>query len=345
MKAFITGSAGFIGFHIANRLLARGVHVAGFDGMTSGDDAQMKAMRLAILSAQPNYTHFAGMLEDAGALRRAVEDFAPDIVIHLAASAGIRESTDNPDSFISANVIGTFNLLDVIKDFPIRHLLLASSSSVYGANAKIPFTEADHTDEPLSVYAATKKSMEVMAHSYSHLWRMPTTIFRFFTVYGPYGRTNMAIFRFVDAIANDRPIDIYGTGAMCRDFTYIDDLVEAVDRLIKIAPVEESRVKVNGIVDTLSSNAPYRIVNIGGGDPASLRELVALIESALGKRAIRRYLDMQLGDVPYTRASPALLKALVGPLSMTPLDMGIERFVAWYRSTMAGHGEALRRFA
>uniref|UniRef100_UPI0026377137 NAD-dependent epimerase/dehydratase family protein n=1 Tax=uncultured Rhizobium sp. TaxID=155567 RepID=UPI0026377137 len=328
MKVFVTGSAGFIGFHIAKRFLQKGLPVAGYDGVTPGQDAYLKSMRLAQLAAYPRYVHTDGMLEDATALRRALEAFAPDIVIHLAGSAGVRDSLENPWPFVSGNINGTFNLLEIARDLPIRHLLMASSSSVYGANLK--FAEADHTDEPITVYAATKKSMEVMAHAYAHLWRIPITAMRFFTVYGPYGRSNMAIYRFVEAIARDRPIDIYGTGVMCRDFTYIDDLVEAVDRLALVPPQPETRVHAGGVIDTLSSHAPFRIVNIGSGDPATLMELVAVIEQCLGKPAIRRYLDMQTGDVPYTCASTALLNALVGPLTMTPLRSGIEQFVRWY---------------
>jgi len=328
MRFFITGTAGFIGFHLAKRLLDEGHEVHGFDGMTPYYDVMLKLSRLEILNACPAYEHTEAMLEDTEALTGAATAFRPDVIIHLAAQAGVRYSLENPRAYIDSNMVGTFNLLEVARELKPRHLLLASSSSVYGANAKAPFEETDRTDEPLTLYAASKKALEVMAHTYAHLWKIPTTAFRFFTVYGPYGRPDMALFKFVEAGDRDMPIDVYGEGRQERDFTYIDDLIEAVVRLVPVAPDETNRVEG----DTLSRQGPFRVVNIGGGQPVGLLPFIDCIEQAIGKPLQRNLLPMQKGDVPRTYASPALLQRLTGFLPATPIAKGVQAFIDWYRA-------------
>lgn len=331
MRILITGTAGFIGFHLAQRLLEAGHDVVGYDGMTPYYDVRLKAARHAILSAFPAFHAVVGQLEDAAALRAAAEVARPEIIVHLAAQAGVRYSLENPKAYVDSNLVGTWNVLEIAREWQVQHLLSASSSSVYGAAEIVPFAEADRTDEPLTLYAATKKAGEVMAHSYAHLWKIPTTAFRFFTVYGPWGRPDMALFKFVAAILKGEPIDIYGEGRMRRDFTYIDDLVEAVTRLIPIAPGPGNRVEAPGVNDTLSREGPFRVVNIGGGQPVGLLPFIDTVESALGRPAIRRLLPMQKGDVPQTYASPALLQALTGYVPHTRVEDGVKAFVAWYR--------------
>ncbi|RVI59873.1 NAD-dependent epimerase/dehydratase family protein, partial [Sinorhizobium medicae] len=242
MRYLITGTAGFIGFHVAKRLIDEGHFVVGFDGMTPYYDVTLKERRQAILQRSNGFKAVRAMLEDRAALDRAAELAEPEVIIHLAAQAGVRYSLENPKAYVDSNLVGSWNMLELAKAIAPKHLMLASTSSIYGANEKIPFAEADRADEPMTLYAATKKSMELMAHSYAHLYEVPTTAFRFFTVYGPWGRPDMALFKFVDAIHNGRPIDIYGEGRMSRDFTYIDDLVESIVRLSHIAPAEENRV-------------------------------------------------------------------------------------------------------
>jgi UDP-glucuronate 4-epimerase len=327
MRFLVTGTAGFIGFHLARRLIADGHVVIGFDGMTPYYDVALKQARHAILARANGFTGVVGMLEDAAALRRAADLAAPDVVVHLAAQAGVRYAMENPAAYISSNLAGSWAVIDLARTLSVKHLLLASTSSIYGANAKVPFAETDRADEPLSLYAATKKGMEAMAHSQAHLHRLPTTALRFFTAYGPWGRPDMALFRFVEAILADRPIEIYGEGRMRRDFTFIDDLIEAIVRLIPIAPDEGNRVAG----DSLSAEAPFRVVNIGGGQATELLDLVAAVERSLGKRATRKLLPMQPGDVPRTHASSDLLKALTGYRPHTPVEAGVQAFVDWYR--------------
>jgi len=331
MRLLITGSAGFIGFHLTRRLLADGHTVVGYDGMTPYYDVRLKQARLEILRAQPGFTPVTAMLEEAGALMRAADLAAPDVIVHLAAQAGVRYSLENPRAYIDANLIGSWNVLDVARAVRPKHLVAASTSSVYGANLRVPFAETDRADEPLSLYAATKKGMEAMAHAYAHLHRLPTTMLRFFTVYGPWGRPDMALFKFVDAITAGRPIEVYGHGKPQRDFTYIDDLTEAIVRLIAIVPDEANRVMRPGVTDSLSLQAPFRVVNIAGGQPVVLDELIAAVEAALGRKAQRTLLPMQPGDVPVTHASPALLEALTGFKPGTTIAEGVQAFVAWYR--------------
>ncbi len=327
MKYFVTGSAGFIGYHIAARLLADGHSVTGYDGLTSYYDPALKAARHDILAAHPAFTPVIAMLEDKPALDRAMNEVAPDIVIHLAAQAGVRYSLEAPADYASANVVGSLNVLEAARRLKPKHLLLASTSSIYGMSPDLPWHETARADAPVSLYAATKKSMELIGHSYAHLFGIPTTAFRFFTVYGPWGRPDMALFRFFDAIAAGRPIDVYGEGRMARDFTYVDDLVEAVLRLADIAPAAGTPA-VSG--DSVSPVAPFRVVNIGAGKPAGLVEFIDLIEDIVGKPATRNLLPMQPGDVPVTYASSDLLGALTGYRPATPLAEGIRRFAEWY---------------
>ncbi len=331
MRYLITGTAGFIGFHLAKRLLDDGHFVVGFDGMTPYYDIKLKEKRVAILSRSNGFKAVTGMLEDQEALEKAAELAEPEVIIHLAAQAGVRYSLENPRSYIDSNVVGSFNVLDLAKRLRPKHLLLASTSSVYGANEKIPFAEADKADEQMTIYAATKKSMELMAHSYAHLFRVPTTAFRFFTVYGPWGRPDMALFKFVDAIRDDRAIDIYGQGQMSRDFTYVDDLVEGIIRLCNVIPSEDNRVSPEIVEDSLSKDAPFRVVNIGGGQPVELLKFVEIIELAMGKPAIRNMLPMQPGDVCRTYAAADLLEALTGFRPAIGVEEGVRRFVEWHQ--------------
>jgi UDP-glucuronate 4-epimerase len=330
MRYLITGTAGFIGFHLARRLLDEGHFVVGFDGMTPYYDVKLKERRIAILSRSNGFKAVTGMLEDKAALDAAAELAEPEVIVHLAAQAGVRYSLENPKSYVDSNVTGSFNVLELARALQPKHLLLASTSSVYGANEKIPFAESDKADEQMTIYAATKKSMELMAHSYAHLFGVPTTAFRFFTVYGPWGRPDMALFKFVDSMRHDRPIDIYGQGQMSRDFTYIDDLVEGIVRLCGVIPSEDNRVAPDKAIDTLSKQAPFRVVNVGGGQPVELMQFVETIEKALGKPAIRNMLPMQPGDVHRTYAVPDLLVALTGFRPGIGVDEGVRRFVEWY---------------
>jgi len=335
MRFFITGTAGFIGFHLAKRLLDDGHVVHGYDGMTKYYDLSLKNARLDILKAYPEYVHTEAMLEEMDALSKAAGACSPDIIVHLAAQAGVRYSLENPRAYVKSNLEGSFNVLEVARELRPQHLLLASTSSVYGANKKVPFEESDKTDEPMTLYAATKKSMEVMAHSYAHLWQIPTTAFRFFTVYGPFGRPDMALFKFVAAAANGEPIDVYGMGQQERDFTYIDDLVEAIVRLVPLVPSENNRVSDGDFTDTLSPLGPFRVVNLGGGQPVGLMPFVETVELALGTPLQKNMLPMQKGDVPRTYASPKLLRALTGFVPSIDVTTGVQAFVKWFKSFKA----------
>ncbi|CAN7313890.1 NAD-dependent epimerase [Rhizobium sp. LjRoot98] len=335
MRYLITGTAGFIGFHLAKRLLDDGHFVTGFDGMTPYYDVRLKERRHAILARSNGFRPVIGMLEDKAALDQAAEIGEPDVIVHLAAQAGVRYSLENPKAYVDSNLIGSWNMLELAKAVQPKHLLLASTSSIYGSNEKIPFAETDRADEPMTLYAATKKSGELMAHSYAHLYKVPTTAFRFFTVYGPWGRPDMALFKFVDSILNGRPIEIYGEGRMSRDFTYIDDLVEGIVRLMGVVPSEENRVEE---IDTLSRHAPFRVVNVGGGQPVELMRFVETVEAAVGRPAIRSMLPMQQGDVPRTFAAPDLLNSLTGFTPSISVEEGVRRFVEWYRAEMAAAG-------
>ncbi len=328
MRVFVTGAAGFIGFHVARRLLAEGHAVAGYDGMTSYYDVELKRGRLAQLTRQSRFSFTEGKLEDRTLLGEALAAADADIVIHLAAQAGVRYALEAPDAYLQSNVTGTFNLLELLKSAPPQHLLFASSSSVYGGNRAAISSETDRTDYPMSLYAATKKAGEALCHSYSHLFDIPTTALRFFTVYGPWGRPDMALFKFVRAILDDQPIEIYGEGRMRRDFTYVDDLVDAVLGLIEVGPGAEAA----SARDSLSPVAPYRVVNLAGGRPVGLMDYVAAIEAALGRTARKVMLPMQPGDVVDTHASPELLHQLAGFVPKVGVSDGVRRFVEWYRA-------------
>ncbi|MCW4116972.1 NAD-dependent epimerase/dehydratase family protein [Aurantimonas sp. MSK8Z-1] len=335
MRCLVTGSAGFIGFHLARRLLQDGHEVIGFDGLTPYYDVQLKEARHAALAQFPSFRPVIGQLEDLAALDAAEAHGPFDVIVHLAAQAGVRYSLDNPRAYVDSNLTGTFNLLEVARRAPPRHLLLASTSSVYGANARVPFRETDRADEPLTLYAASKKATEAMAHSYAHLHAIPTTAFRFFTVYGPWGRPDMALFKFVRAILDDAPIEIYGEGQMRRDFTYVDDIVEAILRLVSVVPGGATPALPMDVADSLSPVAPFRVVNIGGGAPVGLLDFVAVIERVLDRPARRILLPMQPGDVPQTFAAPDLLLALTGYRPSTPLVEGVGAFVEWFRDHRA----------
>jgi UDP-glucuronate 4-epimerase len=335
VKVLVTGTAGFIGFHLAKRLLADGHSVVGVDGMTSYYDVELKRRRQAILDEIANFTPIVGMIEDAGILERAAKLDEPDVVVHLAAQAGVRYGLENPKAYIDANLVGSWNILELAKTVRPQHLLMASSSAVYGASQSVPFSETDDTDQPLSLYGATKKAMEELAHAYSHLYQLPLTALRFFTVYGPWGRPDMAPTKFVKAILAGQPIDIYGRGQMQRDFTYIDDIVESIVRLISVLPSAEGRVDGPHVQDTLSPVAPFRVVNIGRGRPVGLLDFIATIEQCLGKKAERRLLPMQAGDMTVTFANTSLIEALTGYKASMDLDEGIRAFVDWYRSNSA----------
>ena len=329
-KILITGTAGFIGFHLARLLLAEGFRVHGYDGMSDYYDIRLKQRRHQILLQNPQFTATEALLEDHATLDRIADDFQPEVIVHLAAQAGVRYSLENPRAYLDANVSGSFNVMEVARRLKVQHLLMASTSSVYGANEEMPFAETQKADTQLTIYAATKKASESMAHAYAHLWSIPTTIFRFFTVYGPWGRPDMALFKFVEAILQDRPIEVYNHGEMYRDFTYVADLVQAIRLLIDTPPpLPHTSEPIAG--DNLSPVAPWRVVNIGNSDKVKLLDFVDAIEQALGRKAQRTYLPMQAGDVPATWADASLLRALTGYAPKTDVKDGIAAFVAWYR--------------
>jgi UDP-glucuronate 4-epimerase len=329
MRILITGTAGFIGFHLARRLLADGHQVVGVDGLTPYYDVALKKARHAELARAKGFTAHVAMLEDADKLAAIYDAAKPEVVLHLAAQAGVRYSLENPRAYIDANLVGTFNLLERLRAAPPKHFLFASTSSIYGANPP-PATETDRADYPLSLYAATKKAGELMAHAYAHLWNIPVTAIRFFTVYGPWGRPDMALFRFVAAILKDEPIEVYGEGRMSRDFTYVDDLVEAIVRLVPLMPRRAD--PDTDASDFASPVAPFRVVNVGRGLPVGLLDYVAAIERKLGKTAKKKLMAMQPGDVAVTHARSDLLERLTGYRPQTPVDQGVAAFVDWYRA-------------
>lgn len=330
-KVFITGTAGFIGFHLAKLLLSEGFVVAGYDGMTDYYDVQLKRRRHQHLAQNEHFSATEGMLEDQALLNATIDVFEPQVVVHLAAQAGVRYSLENPRAYLDSNVIGTFNVMEAARRLSVEHLLMASTSSVYGANEDMPFTETEKADTQLTIYAATKKANEAMGHAYAHLWDLPTTMFRFFTVYGPWGRPDLALYKFVEAMLDGRPIDIYNHGEMYRDFTYVDDLVRAIRLLIDAAP--ERPVSREDIIagDSLSPVAPFRIVNIGNNDKVRLLDFIEAVEGTLGIKAIRNYMPMQTGDVPATWADASLLERLTGYRPATDFREGIANFVRWFR--------------
>lgn len=330
-RAFITGTSGFIGFHLARLMLDMGWQVHGFDGMTSYYDIALKRARLALLQQNPGFMQTEAMLEDADAVMRAAQEARPDVIVHLAAQAGVRYSLEAPRAYIDSNLIGTFNVMEAARVLKVGHLLMASTSSVYGANEEMPFRETDKADHPLTIYAATKKANEAMGHAYAHLHDLPVTMFRFFTVYGPWGRPDMAPFKFTKAILAGEPIDIYNNGEMWRDFTYVTDLVQGILGLIDAAPVRPATRAEIAEGDSLSPAAPFRVVNIGNGQKVRLMDFIEAIEAATGRTAIRNFLPMQQGDVPATWADASLLNHLTGGCPATDVRDGMRAFVEWYR--------------
>lgn len=328
---FVTGTAGFIGYHLARHLLAEGFRVVGYDGMTDYYDVALKRRRHQMLLQTPGFTAHEGLLEDMDFLSRCIEDAAPEVIVHLAGQAGVRYSLENPRSYISANIEGTFNLMECARTLAPAHLLMASTSSVYGANTDMPFNELQKADMPLTLYAATKRANEHMAHSYAHLWKIPTTMFRFFTVYGSWGRPDLAYFKFVRAALAGETIDVYNHGRMTRDFTYVDDLVHGIRLLIDTPPVQPESPEDIAPNDSLSAAAPYRVVNIGNGERVELMDFIAAIEAKLGFEMKKNMMEMQMGDVPGTWADSTLLHDLTGYRPNTPVKEGIGKFIDWYR--------------
>ncbi|MFY9181092.1 MAG: NAD-dependent epimerase [Kiritimatiellia bacterium] len=330
MNVLVTGAAGFIGFHVSRALLERGDTVTGFDCVNDYYDVGLKEARLALLRQMPGFTFVKGALEDAAAVNALFAGKPFDRVIHLAAQAGVRYSLKNPHAYLQSNLAGFLNILEACRHARTPHLTYASSSSVYGLNSQQPFSVHDNVDHPISLYAATKKANELMAHTYSHLYQLPTTGLRFFTVYGPWGRPDMALFLFTKAILAGKPIDVYNHGKMRRDFTYIDDIVQGVVRTSdQIAAPNPDWDAARP--DPSSSPAPYRLYNIGNNSPVELDHFIATIEAALGRTATRNYLPMQPGDVPATCADVDALQRAVGFAPATPLETGIARFIEWYR--------------
>lgn len=334
-KVLVTGSAGFIGFHLSMMLLNEGFAVVGFDGMTDYYDVRIKQRRHQMLLQNEHFKAHIGMLEDFDSLRDLMLEEKPDVIVHLAAQAGVRYSLENPRAYLDSNIVGTFNIMECARELGVDHLLMASTSSVYGANEDMPFDELERVETPLTFYAATKKANESMAHSYAHLWNLPTTMFRFFTVYGPWGRPDMALFKFTKGILEGTPIDIYNHGEMYRDFTYVTDLVRGIRLLIDAAPVRPESKDDIAEGDSLSPAAPFRVVNIGNSDKVKLTDFIDAIEEECGVEAKRNYMDMQKGDVPATWANAELLKSLTGYQPQTDFREGIRQFVEWYRAYYA----------
>ena len=328
MKILVTGAAGFIGSELALRLLKEGHDVTGVDCFTAYYDVNLKRNRVKRLLEYKNFQMHEVHVEDEDAMTAAFNVSKPEIVVHLAAQAGVRDSLDHPREYISSNIVGSFNVIELARLHGIKHLVVASTSSAYGANQKFPFEETDAAPHPLTIYAATKLSSELIAHSHSHLYGTPTTLLRFFSVYGPWGRPDMAFFLFTDRIFKGQPIDVYNHGDLMRDFTYIDDLVESIRRLMDTPPVAGMSVTRN---DSLSPVAPYRLVNIGHATPVRLMDYIEAIETAIGKTAVKNMLDMQPGDVKQTYADVSLLEALTGYVPTTDVKDGIQAFVEWYR--------------
>ena len=330
MTILVTGAAGFIGYHVARRLLDRGDTVVGLDNLNAYYDVSLKEARLAQLQAHRAFGFAKISLEDREGMANLFAAERPQRIVHLAAQAGVRYSLQNPHAYLDSNLAGFINILEGCRHNGVEHLVYASSSSVYGGNTRMPFSEHDNIDHPVSLYAATKKANELMAHTYSHLFRLPTTGLRFFTVYGPWGRPDMALFLFTKAILDGRPIDVFNHGNMVRDFTYIDDIVEGVIRVLD-RPAEINSTFDPERPDPGTSNAPYRVFNIGNSQPTPLNDYIQALEEALGKNAQRNFLPMQPGDVPATSADTTELDKWVGFKPSTPVKEGVRRFVGWYR--------------
>lgn len=343
-KILVTGSAGFIGFHTARRLLKEGYHVVGLDNINDYYDVNLKYGRLnesgiekkGIDWGKPvksnkfdHYTFFRLNLEDAEAINKLFASYKFDYVIHLAAQAGVRYSLDNPHTYIDSNITGFLNILEACRHHPLKHLVYASTSSVYGLNTQMPLSEKQPTQHPISLYSATKKANEMMAHTYSHLFRLPTTGLRFFTVYGPWGRPDMALSLFADAMLCDKPINVFNHGKMVRDFTYVDDIVESVKRVI-LQPASENHEWDGKHPETDSSSAPYRLFNIGNNNPIQLMTYIEALEKALGKEAIKNMVEIQAGDLPATHAETTTLEQYINFRPQTSIEVGVGRFVDWF---------------
>lgn len=331
MKILVTGAAGFIGARLSERLLERGDTVLGYDNLNDYYDPSLKEARLRRLQPQAGFSMVRGGLEDRSALEAAFDGFAPQRVVNLAAQAGVRYSLQNPHAYIQSNIVGFMNVLEACRHHSVEHLVYASSSSVYGGNRKLPFAVEDSVDHPLSLYAASKKANELMAHTYSHLYRLPTTGLRFFTVYGPWGRPDMALFQFTQRILAGEPIELFNNGQHTRDFTYIDDIVEGVIRTLDHVPGPDPNYDPRA-PNPATSDAPYRVYNIGNNAPVQLLDYIEVLEQALGRKAQRRLLPLQPGDVPDTFADVSALQRDVGYAPSTPIQTGIARFVQWYRA-------------
>jgi len=315
-KIYITGSSGFIGFHSAKKLLDKGFKVHGLDSMNNYYDLNLKKSRLKILKKYKNFSFTKGKLESEKTISRSILKFKPSIIIHLAAQAGVRYSIDNPDAYLQSNIIGTFNIMKFANKIKVKHLIIGSSSSVYGANKKFPFQEIDKTDRQISFYAATKKSTESLAHSYSSLWKLPITMLRFFTVYGPWGRPDMALFKFTKKIINNKSIDLFNNGNHVRDFTYIDDIVDSLYKIITKIP---------------KTDIPYEIINIGSGKPRTLNYFLKMIEKVLSKKSKKKYLEYQKGDVLKTSADISKLKKKINFKTNINFEDSIKNFIKWYK--------------
>lgn len=326
----MTGAAGFIGFHLSKRLLTEGWQVVGIDNLNDYYDVNLKKARLDILQKFHGFSWHLASIEDKESIEGIFQTEKPDYVVNLAAQAGVRYSLENPHIYTSSNIIGFLNILEGCRHTKVKHLIYASSSSVYGANKNIPFSVESNVDHPVSLYAATKKANELMAHSYAHLYNIPTTGLRFFTVYGPWGRPDMALFLFAKAILEDKPIDVFNHGKMSRDFTYIDDIVESVYRIIGHVPAGDATWDAQH-PDPASSKAPYKIFNVGNNNPVQLNEYISAIEKELGKKAIKNMLPLQPGDVEETYANVDSLQKEIGFKPNTKLSDGIKSFVDWYK--------------
>lgn len=335
IPVLVTGAAGFIGFHLTERLLRAGRPVVGLDNMSAYYDVALKRDRLKALREHPGFTFIEADLADYAAIEAQFKQHKFELVFNLAAQAGVRYSLENPQAYVRSNLDGFVNVLECCRHHGVKHLVFASSSSVYGANTKMPFAVEQNVDHPLSLYAATKKSNELLAHSYSHLYGIPSTGLRFFTVYGPWGRPDMAMYLFTSAILEGRPIDVFNNGDMQRDFTYVDDVVEALVR-VGDKPATPNPDWRGDAPDPASSKAPYRIYNIGNNEPVKLMQLIETIEKATGKQAIKNFLPMQPGDVPATFANVDALMRDVGFAPKTPIEVGVQRFVDWYRGYYGG---------
>ena len=335
MNIIITGAAGFIGYHLSKRILMENISLIGVDNMNNYYDVNLKEARLKILQKiahkkNSNFKFFKESINDKSVIEKIFKKYKPEIIINLAAQAGVRYSMENPSAYIQTNLVGFSNILELSRNYPVKHLIYASSSSVYGGNTRMPFSESQNVDHPVSLYAATKRSNELLAHSYSHIYSIPATGLRFFTVYGPWGRPDMALFLFTKSILEGKPIKVFNHGEMTRDFTYIDDIVESIMRLLKKPPIQ------NKTFDTLNPNpdtswAPHRIFNIGNSNPESLTDYIKAIESNLGIKANKEFLPLQPGDVPDTYSDCTSLETFINYKPNTSIEDGIRKFISWYR--------------